>query len=100
MLLKWTNVTTEPGMAWVRRMRSSRCLFTVCTITERLTSSGMTKSQNSFFFFFYFFVLNDYFNAAMHFCRPNDSRMLVALGESYEKLAQQVEAKKVWDNSK
>lgn len=34
------------------------------------------------------------------FYRPNDSRMLVALGESYEKLAQQVEAKKVWDNSK
>ena len=28
-------------------------------------------------------------------CRPNDSRMLVALGESYEKLSQQVEAKKV-----
>lgn len=27
--------------------------------------------------------------------RPNDSRMLVALGESYEKLSQQVEAKKV-----
>lgn len=25
--------------------------------------------------------------------------MLVALGESYEKLSQQVEAKKVWDNS-
>lgn len=31
----------------------------------------------------------------MHICRPNDSRMLVALGESYEKLSQQVEAKKV-----
>lgn len=31
----------------------------------------------------------------MCFCRPNDSRMLVALGESYEKLSQQVEAKKV-----
>ena len=29
--------------------------------------------------------------------RPNDSRMLVALGESYEKLSQQVEAKKVSD---
>lgn len=28
-------------------------------------------------------------------CRPNDSRMLVALGESYEKLSQQPEAKKV-----
>lgn len=27
--------------------------------------------------------------------RPNDSRMLVALGECYEKLTQQVEAKKV-----
>lgn len=27
--------------------------------------------------------------------RPNDSRMLVALGESYEKLTQQLEAKKV-----
>lgn len=37
----------------------------------------------------------NYFNAASYFCRPNDSRMLVALGESYEKLAQQVEAKKV-----
>lgn len=33
------------------------------------------------------------------FFRPNDSRMLVALGESYEKLAQQVEAKKVQSNS-
>lgn len=30
--------------------------------------------------------------------RPNDSRMLVALGESYEKLSQQAEAKKVGDN--
>lgn len=29
------------------------------------------------------------------FYRPNDSRMLVALGESYEKLSQQAEAKKV-----
>lgn len=29
------------------------------------------------------------------FLRPNDSRMLVALGESYEKLSQQAEAKKV-----
>lgn len=28
-------------------------------------------------------------------CRPNDSRMLVALGECYEKLNQLVEAKKV-----
>lgn len=27
--------------------------------------------------------------------RPNDSRMLVALGECYEKLSQQIEAKKV-----
>lgn len=32
------------------------------------------------------------------FYRPNDSRMLVALGESYEKLSQQAEAKKVGDN--
>lgn len=31
----------------------------------------------------------------MYISRPNDSRMLVALGESYEKLSQQVEAKKV-----
>lgn len=35
----------------------------------------------------------------VHLCcvciRPNDSRMLVALGECYEKLSQQVEAKKV-----
>ena len=34
----------------------------------------------------------------MYFSRPNDSRMLVALGESYEKLSQQVEAKKVCSN--
>lgn len=33
--------------------------------------------------------------AMIYICRPNDSRMLVALGESYEKLSQQVEAKKV-----
>lgn len=35
---------------------------------------------------------------SVYFFRPNDSRMLVALGESYEKLAQQVEAKKVRRN--
>lgn len=29
------------------------------------------------------------------FCRPNDSRMLVALGESYEKLNSMQQAKKV-----
>lgn len=31
----------------------------------------------------------------LFFYRPNDSRMLVALGECYEKLNQLVEAKKV-----
>lgn len=35
----------------------------------------------------------------LYIFRPNDSRMLVALGESYEKLAQQVEAKKVQGSS-
>lgn len=34
-------------------------------------------------------------HTVIYLCRPNDSRMLVALGESYEKLSQQVEAKKV-----
>ncbi|KAG7256030.1 hypothetical protein CRUP_002611, partial [Coryphaenoides rupestris] len=35
-----------------------------------------------------------YYYRKAHQLRPNDSRMLVALGESYEKLSQQVEAKK------
>lgn len=48
-LSKWTSVTTEPGMAWVRPTRSSRCLFTVCTITERLTSSGRANKVTSLF---------------------------------------------------
>lgn len=39
-----------------------------------------------------------FFDTVMYFSRPNDSRMLVALGESYEKLSQQVEAKKVCSN--
>lgn len=43
---------------------------------------------------FYLFFLR--MNAVFH--RPNDSRMLVALGESYEKLSQQAEAKKVGDS--
>lgn len=36
-----------------------------------------------------------YKHLLVFFLRPNDSRMLVALGESYEKLSQQAEAKKV-----
>lgn len=35
------------------------------------------------------------FTVILFLSRPNDSRMLVALGESYEKLSQQGEAKKV-----
>uniref|UniRef100_A0A9J7XWX0 CDC23 (cell division cycle 23, yeast, homolog) n=1 Tax=Cyprinus carpio carpio TaxID=630221 RepID=A0A9J7XWX0_CYPCA len=35
-------------------------------------------------------------SAAIQAYRPNDSRMLVALGECYEKLSQQVEAKKCY----
>lgn len=52
---------------------------------------GVLGSLVSIFFFWkiiYFIIL-------FIFCRPNDSRMLVALGESYEKLSQQAEAKKV-----
>lgn len=36
-----------------------------------------------------------YLIVLIYISRPNDSRMLVALGESYEKLSQQGEAKKV-----
>lgn len=43
MPLKWTSVITGPGMDWVKHTRSSRCLFTVCIIIERLTSSGRER---------------------------------------------------------
>lgn len=49
-LLKWTSVTTAPGTAWARPTRSSRCLFTVCTITGRLTSSGTERNKATIFF--------------------------------------------------
>lgn len=49
MPLKWTSGTTVPGTAWVRRMRSSRCPFTVCTTIERLTSSGMDFDKKGFY---------------------------------------------------
>lgn len=87
-------MTTGPGMVWVKHMRSSECRFIVCIIIERLTSLGMFKKKKT----------NSYKNTTAsleNVCcvyRPNDSRMLVALGESYEKLSQQAEAKKVGDD--
>lgn len=88
-------MTTVPGMAWAKHMRSSGCHFTVYIIIERLTNFGMLGKKKK----------SSYKNSAASllrmyavFYRPNDSRMLVALGESYEKLSQQAEAKKVGDN--
>lgn len=45
MPLKWTSAITGPGMAWAKHTRSSRCLFTVCTIIVRLTSSGRERKR-------------------------------------------------------
>lgn len=88
---RWTSVTTVPGMAWVKHMRSSGCHFTVCIIIGRLTNSGMLNTSSPK----HNTVALQWLMKWSLFYRPNDSRMLVALGESYEKLSQQAEAKKV-----
>lgn len=90
-------MTTVPGMAWVKHTRSSGCRFTVCIIIERLTSFGVLENRSYYKNSTKFWGVFLRMNAVFH--RPNDSRMLVALGESYEKLSQQAEAKKVGDSS-
>lgn len=62
--LKWTSGTTVPGMAWVRHMRSSRCPFTVCTIIERLTSSGTDFDNKKCFMQVFYKGWPEYFEAS------------------------------------